>query len=48
MGPKAETDTFSQIKELLQIHENMLSNVFNSTIGRFDRKIDILKEEGIS
>ena len=45
MGPKAETYTFNQVKELLQMHENMLLNVFNSTIDRLDKKIDILNEE---
>ena len=45
MGTKAETYTFSQVKELLQMHENTLLNVFNSTIDRLDKKIDILKEE---
>ena len=45
MGPKPETYTFSQVKELLQTHDNMLLNVFNSTIERLDKKIDILKEE---
>ena len=45
MGPKAETYTFSHVRELLQMHENMLLNVFNSTIDRLDKKIDILKEE---
>ena len=45
MGPKAETYMFSQGKELLQMHENMLLNVFNSTIDRLDKKINILKEE---
>ena len=45
MGQKAETYTFNQVKELLQMHENTLLNVFNSTIDRLDKKIDILKEE---
>ena len=45
MGPKTENYTFSQVKELLQIHENMLLNVLNSTIDRLDKKIVILKEE---
>ena len=45
MGPKAETYTFNQEKTLLQIHKNMLLNVFNSTIDRLDKKNDILKEE---
>ena len=45
MGPKVEAYTFNQVTELLQMHENMLLNVFNSTIDRLDKKIDILKEE---
>ena len=45
MGPKAETCTFNQVKQLLQMHENTLLNVFNSTIDRLDQKIDIIKEE---
>ena len=45
MGTKIETYTLNQVKELLQMHENTLLNVFNSTIDRFDKKIVILKEE---
>ena len=45
MGPKSESYTFNQLKELLQMHENTLLNVFSSTIDRLDKKIDILKEE---
>ena len=45
MDPKPETYTFSQVKELLQIHKNTLLNVFNSTIDRLGKKIDILKEK---
>ena len=45
MGPKAETYTFNQVKELLQMHEKSLLNVFSSTIDRLDKKINILKEE---
>ena len=45
MGPKAETYTSNQVKELLKMHENMLLNVFNSTIDRLEKQIDILKEE---
>ena len=52
MGPKAETYTFIQVKELQQMHENTLLNVFDSTIDRLDKKIDILgrklkNQEGI-
>ena len=42
MGPKAETYTFNQVNELLQMHENTLLNVFDSTVDRLDKKIDIL------
>ena len=45
MGVKAETYTFSQVKELLQIHENMLLNVFNNTTDKMNKKIDILKKK---
>ena len=45
MGPKAETYTINQEKKLLQIHKNTLLNVFNSAIGRLEKKIDILKKE---
>ena len=45
MGLKPETYTFNQVKKLLQMHENTLLNVFNSTIDRLDRKIDIVKRE---
>ena len=41
IGPKA---AFRQVTELLQMHENKLLNVFNSTIDRLDKEIDILKE----
>ena len=37
--------SFKQVKELLQMHENMLLNVFNNTIDRLDKKIDTLMEE---
>ena len=43
-GSKAETYTFNQVKELLQMHENTALNVFNSTIDRLDKKNDILNE----
>ena len=45
MGPKAETYTFNQVTELLQMLENTLLNVFKSTIDRLDKTIHILKEE---
>ena len=45
MGLNAKICTVNQTKELLQIHENTLLNVFNSTIARLDKKIDIAKEE---
>ena len=45
MGSKAETDRFNQVKELLQMREKTLLNVFNRTIDGLDKKIVILKEE---
>ena len=45
MGQKAESYTFNQVKGLLQMHENTLLNMFNSTNDRLDKKIDILKEQ---
>ena len=45
MGRKAETHTFIKVKDLLQMHENTLLNLFNSTIDRLDKKIDISNEE---
>ena len=45
MGQNTEAYTFNQVKELLQMYENMLLNVVNSTIDLLDKKIDILKEE---
>ena len=44
MGPKAETYTFNQVKELLEMHENTLLNLLNNTTDRLDKKIDVLKE----
>ena len=32
LDPKAEIYLFNQVKELLQIHENTLSNVFKSSL----------------
>ena len=37
MAGKAETYTFIQVKQLQQIPENMLLNVFNNTIDRLDK-----------
>ena len=45
VSPKAETYIFNQVKEFLQMHENMLLYVFNSTIDRMAKKNNILKEE---
>ena len=39
MGRKAETYPLNQVKELLQMHENTLVNVFNSTIDRLEKKL---------
>ena len=45
MGPIAEIYTFNQVKQLLQMQENTLLNVFNSTVDRLGKITDILKEE---
>ena len=45
MDPKAETHTFSQVKELPQMHENTRLNLFHNIIDRLDKKINILKEK---
>ena len=44
MGLKAENYSFNQVKVLLQMHENRLLNVLNSTIDRLNKKNDTLKE----
>ena len=45
MAQKTEIYTFNQVMQLVHMHENMLLNVFNSTIDSSDKKIDMLKEE---
>ena len=47
MVPKADVCTFNQVQELLQMHENRLLNVFNGTIDRLDKNIDLLKEKNL-
>ena len=47
MGPNVKIYTFNQVKELPQMHENTLLNMFNSTIDKLDKQIHILKEENL-
>ena len=47
MVPKADVCTFNQVQELLQMHENRLLNVFNGTIDRLDKNIDLMKEKNL-
>lgn len=37
MGPKAETNLFNQVNELLQMHEDKRLNLFDSTTDRLDK-----------
>ena len=45
MGPKAQKYIFNQVKKSLKMYKNTLLNVFNSTIGRLEKKVDMLKKE---
>ena len=45
MGPKAQKFIFNQVKKSLKMYKNTLLNVFNSTIGRLEKKVDMLKKE---
>ena len=47
MGPNVKIYTFNQVKELPQMRENTLLNMFNSTIDKLDKQIHILKEENL-
>ena len=42
MGTKKEVFTINQIKDILQIHEQTITNFFNSTLERMDKKISYL------
>ena len=37
---EVETHTFNLVKELLQMHENTLLNLFHNIVDRLDKKID--------
>ena len=39
MGTKKDVFTINQVKDILQIHEQTIANVFNSTLEGMDRKI---------
>ena len=42
MGTKKDVFTINQIKDILQIHEQTITNFFNSTLERMDKKISYL------
>ena len=42
MGTKKEVFTINQIKDILQIHEQTITNFFNSTLEQMDKKISYL------
>ena len=39
MGTKKDVFTINQIKDILQIHEQLITDFFDSTLERVDRKI---------
>ena len=45
MGTKKDVFTVNQIKDILQIHEQSITNFFNSTLERMDKKISHLNGE---
>ena len=45
MGTKKDVFTVNQIKYILQIHEQSITNFFNSTLERMDKKISDLNGE---
>ena len=42
MGTKKDVFTTNQIKDILQIHEQTITNFFNSTLEQMDKKISDL------
>ena len=42
MGTKKDVFTINQIKDILEIHEQTITNFFNSTLERMDKKISYL------
>ena len=48
MGTKKGVFTINQIKDILQIHEQTVTNLFNSTLQRIDKKIsDLIGENAV-
>ena len=45
MGTKKDVFTINQIKDILQIYEQSITNFFNSTLERMDKKISDLTGE---
>ena len=47
MGTKKDVFTTNQIKDILQIHEQTITNFFNSTLEQMDKKISDLIGENL-
>ena len=48
MGTKKDVFTINQIKDILQIHEQSITNFFNSTLDWMDKRIsDLIGENAV-
>ena len=47
MGPKVESFTFAQVRELMKSHEETIIKFFNGAIERMEKKIFTLVEENV-
>ena len=48
MGTKKDIYTINQIRYILQIHEQSITNFFNSTLAKIDKKIsDLIGENAV-
>ena len=47
MPPKVETFSFTQVRELMKLHEETIMNFFNGAIERMEKKITTLVEENV-
>ena len=47
MGPKSESFTIDQVKDILSMHEKTLIAFFNGTVERLENKIDKVVKENI-
>ena len=47
MGTKKDVFTINQIKDILQIQEQSITNIFSSTLERMDKKVSYLIGENV-